>query len=81
VRCPDVFADGNSLSGVRYFLLSLSACTTDTCGSHPSSVQEFPVIMRQNITAGKTPVGTEVEAELVVGTMGDGAVFPKNEIF
>jgi len=37
--------------------------------------------MRQNITAGKTPVGTEVEAKLVVGTMGDGAVFPKNEIF
>jgi hypothetical protein len=47
----------------------------------PSGVQEFPVIMRQNVTAGKTPVGTEVQAKLVVGTMGEGAVFPKNAIF
>ena len=37
--------------------------------------------MRQNVTAGKTPVGTEVQAKLLVGTMGDGAAFPKNAIF
>jgi hypothetical protein len=49
--------------------------------SAPAGVQEFPVIMRQNVTAGKTPVGTEVQAKLVVGTMGDGAVFPKNAVF
>jgi hypothetical protein len=47
----------------------------------PSGVQEFPMIMRQNVTAGKTPVGTEVQAKLVVGTLGDGTVFPKNAIF
>ena len=47
----------------------------------PASVQEFPVIMRQNVTAGKTPVGTEVQAKLVVGTMGEGTVFPKNAVF
>jgi hypothetical protein len=46
-----------------------------------SSVQEFPVNMRQNVTAGKTPVGTEVQAKLVVGTLGDGTVFPKNAVF
>jgi hypothetical protein len=46
-----------------------------------SGVQEFPVIMRQNVTAGKTPVGTEVQAKLMVGTIGDGTVFPKNAIF
>src|ERR1700726_1668318 len=46
-----------------------------------SGVQEFPMIMRQNVTAGKTPVGTEVQAKLVVGTLGDGTVFPKNAIF
>jgi hypothetical protein len=39
------------------------------------------MIMRQNVTAGKTPVGTEVQAKLVVGTLGDGTVFPKNAIF
>jgi hypothetical protein len=49
--------------------------------SAPAGVQEFPVIMRQNVTAGKTPVGTAVQAKLVVGTMGDGAVFPKNAVF
>jgi hypothetical protein len=47
----------------------------------PSGVQEFPMIMRQNITAGKTPVGTAVQAKLVVGTLGNGTVFPKNAIF
>jgi len=39
------------------------------------------MIMRQSVTAGKTPVGTEVQAKLVVGTLGDGTVFPKNAIF
>jgi hypothetical protein len=35
------------------------------------------MIMRQSVTAGKTPVGTEVQAKLVVGTLGNGTVFPK----
>jgi len=39
------------------------------------------MIMRQSVTAGKTPVGAEVQAKLVVGTLGDGTVFPKNAIF
>ncbi len=47
----------------------------------PSGVQEFPVIMRQSVTACKTPVGTEIQAKLVVGTLGVGTVFPRNAIF
>jgi hypothetical protein len=47
----------------------------------PLGAQEFPLTMRQNVTAGKTPVGTAIEARLVVGTMGAGKVFPKNAIF
>ena len=39
------------------------------------------MVMRQNVTAGKTPVGTEVQAKLVVGTMGEGTVFLKNAVF
>ena len=39
------------------------------------------MIMWQNVTAGKTPVGTECQAKLAVGTLGDGTVFPKNAIF
>ena len=47
----------------------------------PFGVQEFPMTMRQNVIAGKTRVGTEIEAKLVVGTLGAGTVFPKNAIF
>jgi len=41
---------------------------------------EFPVIMRQNITAGKTPVGSRVQAELVIATMANGTVVPRGAI-
>ena len=41
---------------------------------------EFPAVMRQNVTAGKTPVGTKVEAKLAVATLVNGAVIPKDAI-
>jgi hypothetical protein len=41
---------------------------------------EFPVLMRQDIIAGKTTVGTKVEAKLVLGTLLNGTVIPKNAI-
>lgn len=41
---------------------------------------EFPVIMRQDVTAGKTPVGTKIQAQLVMATMTDGVVIPKDAI-
>jgi hypothetical protein len=41
---------------------------------------EFPVVMRQSITAGKTPVGTRVQAELVIATMTTGTVVPRGAI-
>jgi hypothetical protein len=41
---------------------------------------EFPAIMRQNVAAGKTPVGTKVEAKLVLATLVSGAVVPKDAI-
>jgi hypothetical protein len=46
-----------------------------------TSVKEFPVNMKQNVTAGATPVGTKVEAKLLVATLVGGTVFPKNTIF
>jgi hypothetical protein len=45
-----------------------------------SAFSEFPVIMRQNITAGKTPVGTRTQAELVIATMANGIVVPRGAI-
>jgi hypothetical protein len=43
-----------------------------------SAEREFPVLMRQNVTAGKTPVGTKVQAKLVVATLVDGVVVPRD---
>jgi hypothetical protein len=43
--------------------------------------QEFPVTMRQSIIAGKTPVGTKVEAKLTIATLVKGAVIPEGAIF
>jgi len=42
---------------------------------------EFPVTMQQNVTAGKTPTGTKVQAKLEVATLVDGAVIPRNAVF
>jgi len=41
---------------------------------------EFPVIMRQKVAAGKTPVGTKVEAKLAVATLVGGVVVPQGAI-
>lgn len=50
--------------------------------SGPSSgAREFPVTMQQNVTAGKTPPGTKVQAKLEVATLVDGAVIPRNAVF
>ena len=49
--------------------------------SAPPGVQEFPVTMQQNVTAGKTPVGTKIQAKLEVATLVGGTVIPKNSVF
>ncbi len=41
---------------------------------------EFPVTMRQKIAAGKTPVGTKVQAKLAVATLVNGVVVPQDAI-
>jgi hypothetical protein len=50
-------------------------------GSSSSGALEFPVIMRQNVTAGTTPVGTKVQAKLAVATLVDGVVVPRDAVF
>ena len=50
----------------------------------PSAVglaQEFPVTMKQNVVAGKTPVGTKVEAKLTIATLFEHVVIPMDAIF
>ena len=47
----------------------------------PSGALEFPVVMRQNVAAGTTPVGTKVQARLAVATLVDGVVVPRDAVF
>lgn len=46
-----------------------------------SAAQEFPVTMRQKVVAGKTPVGTKVEAKLTIATLVNGTVIPMGATF
>jgi hypothetical protein len=41
---------------------------------------ELPVTMRQTVAAGKTPVGTRVEARLAVATLVNGKVVPRDAV-
>lgn len=54
---------------------------SSSANSSPSGAQEFPVIMQQNVTAGKTPAGTKVQARLEVATLVEGTVVPRNAVF
>jgi hypothetical protein len=45
-----------------------------------SSLREFPVLMQQSVEAGKTPVGTKVQAKLAVATRFNGVVIPRNAV-
>jgi len=49
---------------------------------HPDSSPglEFPVVMRQKVTAGKTAVGTKIQAKLTVATLVKGVVIPQDAI-
>jgi hypothetical protein len=49
--------------------------------SAPPGAQEFPVVMEQNVAAGKTPVGARIKAKLEVATLIDGKVIPRSAVF
>ena len=44
----------------------------------PGKVPEFPVVLQQSLTAGKTPVGSKVQAKLTIATLLNGTVIPRN---
>lgn len=49
--------------------------------SAPAGAEEFPVILQQSVAAGKTPVGTKIQAKLAVATLVAGTVIPRNAVF
>ena len=48
--------------------------------SPPPVLRQFPVILQQNLEAGKTPAGTKVQGKLAAATLFSGTLIPKNAI-
>lgn len=61
-----------------------SAAQRNSSSAPPSTsagVQEFPVLFESNVVAGKTAVGTKIQAKLCVATLVAGTVIPRNAVF
>ena len=70
-------------AGHAVLAVLLSSAMLGQAPSAPTSSfanPEFPVIMRQNVVAGATAVGSKVEAKLAVATLVNGAVVPQGAI-
>jgi hypothetical protein len=48
--------------------------------SSSSVLRQFPVVLQQNVEAGKTPVGTKIQAKLAVATLFHGILIPQNAV-
>ena len=56
------------------------AAQEKTATAIQGSMRELPVTLQQSVTAGKTTVGTKIEAKLSIATLLSGIVFPRNSI-
>jgi hypothetical protein len=75
---------GQTVSGQTVSGQTISGQTPSqqtTMSPSSSAALELPVIMRQNVAAGTTPVGTKVQAKLAVATLVNGVVVPRDAIF
>ncbi len=69
----------NLVLGLLYPASSIGQQKPET--AVPGTMQEFPVVLQHSVTAGKTPVGTKVEARLSIATLVNGIVIPRNAVF
>jgi hypothetical protein len=62
----------------------IGACCAASIGqqsqSSSSALREFPVVLQQTVEAGKTPVGTKIQAKLAVATLFHGILIPRNAV-
>jgi len=63
----------------------IAACCAASIGQQSQSsassvLRQFPVVLQQSVEAGKTPVGTKVQAKLAADTMFHGILVPQNAI-
>src|SRR5208337_4277651 len=68
-------------AGLTVVLGSVALLSQSTpAGPGSSAGLEFPVVMRQKVAAGTTPVGTKVQAKLVLATLVGRVVVPEGAI-
>lgn len=66
---------------VLIVIFSASLLAQQNQPSAASTALEFPVMLEQNVIAGKTAVGTKVQAKLSIATLLNGTVVPRNAVF
>lgn len=54
---------------------------TPTSPTLMPKAQAFPLIMKQNVVAGKAPVGSKIQANLEIATLVNGTVIPQGAEF
>lgn len=78
---------GTGTKAVSILVLCFCLCASligqrkPTASTSPPGTEEFPVLLQQSLTAGKTPAGTKVQAKLEVATLVSGTVIPRNAVF
>jgi hypothetical protein len=74
LSCCFSVASSNVLSGQQ------SPAAVGTQSAPPTAGLEMPIALRQKVVAGKTEPGTHVQANLVVATLVNGKVIPRNAV-
>lgn len=65
---------------ILFWTFAVSAQKSPAPANPPLDLIEFPVVMQQNVSAGKTPVGTHVQAKLLIATLVNKVVVPKGAL-
>ena len=63
------------------FCSAASIAQQSPAASSSLVLREFPIVLQQSVEAGKTPVGTKVQAKLAVDTLFHGTAIPRNAVF
>jgi hypothetical protein len=73
------------LQRIVLYIVVLSVCFSAFMAAQQKEAgigtTDFPVILQQNVMAGKTPVGTKIQARLTIATLFNGTVIPRNAVF
>jgi hypothetical protein len=70
----------NVLTALVFFSVTALSQQKTTAPSPAPGVLDLPVTLQQNVTAGATVVGTKIKAKLIVATLVNGVVLPKNAV-